>query len=71
MLYSQITIQKRSLDPEEAAQYVGGIGLLRDYLKWKWLAPYVQGKRCTRYDLNDLNGCIDRHKKDGVPTVPA
>ena len=70
MMFSQISLPKRSLDPEEAAQYVGGIGLLRDYLRANWLVPYVRGKRCTRYDLNDLNECIDRHKKDGAPTLP-
>jgi hypothetical protein len=63
MTYTQIMLNKRSVDPVEAAQYVGGIGLLRQYEKAGWLRPYVRGKRCTRYDLVDLDGCIDRHKK--------
>jgi hypothetical protein len=68
MMYSQVSLPKRSLDPNEAAQYVGGIGLLRLYERAKWLTPYVRGKRCTRFDLHDLNACIDRHKKEGDPT---
>jgi hypothetical protein len=67
MMYSQIIIPKQSLDPEEAAEYVGGIGLLREYVAAGWLKPYVQGKRRTRYDVVDLRGCIDRHKKEGDP----
>ena len=65
--YTQLLVQKRSLDPKESAEFVGGATILADYMKWKWLAPYIKGNRCTRFDLVDLNGCIDRHKREGAP----
>lgn len=65
--FSSIVIQQRSLDPNEAAQYVGGIGLLRSYLAAGWLKPYVQTHRLTRYDVRDLDLVIDRHKRENLP----
>jgi len=58
MKYSQISLPKRSLDPHEAAEYLGGEALLEAYVKSKWLVPYVKRNRCTRYDLKDLDACI-------------
>lgn len=59
MKYSQL---KRGLSPEEAAAYVGSKELLRQFERAKWLKPFVRGNRLTRFDIRDLDGCIDRLK---------
>lgn len=65
---SNIYVEKRGLDPVEAAEYVGSKELLRAYIEAGWLKPFVQGNRLTRYDRVDLDKCIDRHKgEDPVP----
>lgn len=61
-------VAPRSLDPEAAALYVGGRQLLSEYLAAQWLRPYVRRKRLTRYDVRDLDLCVDRHKlQEPVP----
>ncbi len=66
MKFSAIrTPEKRSLDLDEAAEFVGGIGNLRMYRALGWLAPYIERHRMTRFDLNDLHAAIDRHKQTG------
>jgi hypothetical protein len=62
MKWSSIVVLKRSLDPQEAAEYVGGMQLLKEYQAAGWLKPYVQRHRLTRYDRDDLDRCINRHK---------
>jgi hypothetical protein len=59
MKYSQL---RRGLSPEEAASYVGSKELLRQFERAKWLKPFVRGNRLTRFDIRDLDGCIDRLK---------
>jgi hypothetical protein len=59
MKYSQL---RRGLSPEEAAAYVGSKELLRQFERAKWLKPFVRGNRLTRFDIGDLDGCIDRLK---------
>lgn len=59
MKYSQL---RRGLSPEEAAAYVGSKELLRQFELAKWLKPFVRGNRLTRFDIRDLDGCIDRLK---------
>jgi hypothetical protein len=59
MKYSEF---KRGLSPEEAAAYVGSKELLRQFERAKWLRPFVRGNRLTRFDIRDLDGCIDRLK---------
>jgi hypothetical protein len=59
MKYSQL---RRGLSPEEAAAYVGSKELLRQFERAKWLRPFVRGNRLTRFDIRDLDGCIDRLK---------
>jgi hypothetical protein len=59
MKYSQI---RRGLSPEEAAAYVGSKELLRQFERAKWLKPFVRGNRLTRFDIRDLDVCIDRLK---------
>ena len=69
MKYSNITVAKQSLDPHEAADFLGSEALLEAYLDAGWLKAYVKINRCTRYDLDDLKGCIARHK--GIdPSTP-
>ena len=71
MRYSPL---KRGFSPEEAANYVGSKELLRQFERAKWLKPFVRGNRLTRYDLRDLDGCIDRLKAgESLPnaTLPA
>ena len=59
MKYSQL---KRGFSPDEAAAYVGSRELLRQFQQAKWLKPFIQGNRLTRFDLRDLDACIDRLK---------
>jgi len=59
MRYSQL---KRGLSPDEAAAYVGSKELLRQFERSRWLRPFIRGNRLTRYDLRDLDACIDRLK---------
>ena len=59
MRYGQL---KRGLSPEEAADYVGSKMLLQQFQRAKWLRPFIQGNRLTRYDIRDLDACIDRLK---------
>ena len=63
MKYSQL---RRGLSPEEAAAYVGSKELLRQFERAKWLRPFVRGNRLTRFDIRDLDGCIDRLKAGEV-----
>ena len=59
MKYSQF---RRGLSPDEAAAYVGSKELLRQFERAKWLKPFVRGNRLTRFDIRDLDGCIERLK---------
>lgn len=59
MKYSQL---RRGLSPEDAAAYVGSKELLRQFERAKWLKPFVRGNRLTRFDIRDLDVCIDRLK---------
>jgi hypothetical protein len=59
MKYSQL---RRGLSPEDAAAYVGSKELLRQFERAKWLKPFIRGNRLTRFDIRDLDGCIDRLK---------
>jgi len=59
MKYSQL---RRGLSPEDAAAYIGSKELLRQFERAKWLKPFVRGNRLTRFDIRDLDGCIDRLK---------
>lgn len=59
MKYSQVN---RGLSPDDAAAYVGSKELLRQFERAKWLKPFVRGNRLTRFDIRDLDGCIDRLK---------
>lgn len=59
MKYSQL---RRGLSPEESAMYVGSKELLRQFERAKWLKPFIRGNRLTRFDIRDLDACIDRLK---------
>lgn len=59
MRYSQL---ERGHSPDEAAAYLGGKELLRQFERSRWLKPFIRGNRLTRYDLRDLDACIDRLK---------
>jgi len=72
MKYSQL---RRGLSPEDAAAYVGSKELLRQFERAKWLKPFVRGNWLTRFDIRDLDGCIDRLKageilSNGSNSVP-
>ena len=65
MRYSQL---KRGLSPDEAAAYVGSKELLRQFERCHWVKPFIRDNRLTRYDLRDLDACIDRLKAgDALP----
>ena len=53
---------KRGFSPDEAAVYVGSRDLLRQFERAQWLKPFIRGNRLTRYDVRDLDSCIDRLK---------
>ena len=59
MKYSEL---KRGVSPDEAAGYIGSKELLRVLEKAGWVKPFVRGNRLTRYDLRDLDHCIERLK---------
>ena len=59
MKYSQL---RRGLSPEDAAAYVGSKELLRQFERAKWVKPFIRGNRLTRFDIRDLDACIDRLK---------
>ena len=59
MKYSQL---KRGFSPDDAAAYVGSKELLRQFARAKWLKPFIRGNRLTRFDIRDLDTCIDRLK---------
>jgi hypothetical protein len=59
MKYTQL---RRGLSPEDAAAYVGSKELVRQFEHAKWLKPFIRGNRLTRFDIRDLDGCIDRLK---------
>ncbi len=59
MKYSQL---RRGLSPEDAAAYVGSKELLRQFERAKWVKPFIRGNRLTRFDIRDLDTCIDRLK---------
>ena len=68
MKYSQL---RRGLSPEEAAHYVGSKELLRQFQLAKWLKPFIQGNRLTRFDIRDVDTCIDRLKGGEQLRAPA
>ena len=59
MKYTEL---KRGVSPDEAASYIGSKELLRVLEKAGWVKPFVRGNRLTRYDLRDLDHCIERLK---------
>jgi hypothetical protein len=59
MKYSQL---KRGFSPDEASAYIGSKDLLRQFERAKWLKPFIRGNRLTRFDVRDLDSCIDRLK---------
>ncbi|MEK0451752.1 MAG: hypothetical protein RL088_4020 [Verrucomicrobiota bacterium] len=59
MRHSQL---RRGLSPTEAGAYVGSMDLLRRFEHGGWLKPFIRGNRLTRYDIRDLDTCIDRLK---------
>ena len=63
MRYSQL---RRGLSPEDAATYVGRKELLRQFERTKLVKPFIRGNRLTRFDIRDLDGCIDRLKAGEV-----
>src|SRR4029453_19295944 len=68
MRYSQL---KRGLSPDEAAAYVGSKELPRQFERSGWVQPFIRGNRLTRYDLRDLDACIDRLKGGDALPRPA
>ena len=59
MKYTEL---KRGVSPDEAAGYIGSKELLRLVERAGWVKPFVRGNRLTRYDLRDLDTCIERLK---------
>lgn len=50
----------------EAGAYVGSLDLMRRFEHAGWLKPFIRGNRLTRYDIRDLDTCIDRLKAGEV-----
>jgi hypothetical protein len=63
MKYSEL---RRGLSPNEAGAYVGSMELLRQFEQAGWVKPFIRGNRLTRYDIRDLDTCIDRLKAGDV-----
>lgn len=54
--------KKRGFNPNEAAIYIGSDQAVDDLVSAGWLKPFLQRNRCTRYDVQDLDACIERMK---------
>lgn len=63
MKYTEL---RRGLSPTEAGTYVGSLELLRQFEQAGWVKPFIRGNRLTRYDVRDLDTCIDRLKAGDV-----
>lgn len=50
----------RMMNPDMAADYVGGSSIFQDLLKKKLVKPRVQRKGCTRYDRVELDNALDQ-----------
>ena len=53
---------RRGLSPTEAGAYLGSLDLMRRFEQAGWLKPFIRGNRLTRYDIRDLDQCIERLK---------
>ena len=62
-------IQPRLLRPADAADYVGGEGMLRLFVAARWLVPVVRKKRLTLYRRADLDACCSRLDAGEFPEV--
>jgi hypothetical protein len=40
--------------------------LPRQFERAKWLKAFIRGDRLTRFDIRDLDNCIDRLKAGGL-----
>ena len=59
MKYHQVIVQlPRLLRAEEAADYVGGVTMLKEL----GVSPISKRKGCTLYDRTDLDQAIDKLK---------
>jgi hypothetical protein len=68
MRYSEI---QRGMTRREAAKYVGGGELLSEFERLFGLRPFVKkNRRLTRYDVRDLDRCIDRQKTEQLIKTP-
>ena len=63
MRYSEL---KRGYSPDDAAIYVGSKELLRQFERAGWIKPFIRAIRLTRFDVRDLDKCIDRLKAGEV-----
>jgi hypothetical protein len=57
---------KRRFSPDEAAACIGNKELPRQFERAKWLKAFIRGDRLTRFDIRDLDNCIDRLKAGGL-----
>lgn len=59
--------EKNGYRPNEAANYLGSIQLLRECLAAGWLAPVVKRRKMVVYDVADLAKCWARIRKGDAP----
>jgi len=62
-------IDPRLLRPDDAARYVGGEGMLRRFVRARWLKPVVQKKKLTLYRRVDPDACCSRLDTGEFPEV--
>ena len=58
---------RRLIDPEDAAEYVGGEAILSKLEKAGWIKPTVRQHKITRFDTRLLDLAVDRINRDGLP----
>lgn len=62
-------VAPRLLRPDDAAVYVGGVGVLKRFVGAGWVRPVVRRKRLTLYRLADLDACCSRLDAGEFPEV--
>lgn len=69
MRYSVVTASspQRLVDEDGAGLYVRIPALFEKMLKAGWIKPTTNRRKVTLYDLEDLDGCVERLKRGEYP----
>ena len=68
--FSNVVSQPRLLRLEDAARYVGCLGMLVCMERAGWIKPVVRRKRMTLFARTKLDECCDRLEQGEIPDCP-